>query len=46
MTEDVAPIDVWSGLQRKMLRLVQILSTSLNFIGILQHYLNKKKAIK
>lgn len=37
MIEDVASIDVWGGTRREMLRLVQILSTPLNFKGIQQH---------
>ena len=42
MTEDLAAPDIWGGLQREMLRLVQILSSPLNFIGIQQHSLKEK----
>ena len=42
MTEDRAVADIWGGLQREVLRLVQILSSPLNFIGIQQHPLKEK----
>lgn len=42
MTEDLAAVDVSGGLQRDMLRLVQILSTPVNFIGIQQRSLKGK----
>ena len=46
MTEDLAAADIWGGLQREMLRLVQILSSPLNFIGIQQHSLKEKPSNK
>lgn len=42
MTEDLAAADICGGLQREVLRLVQILSSPLNFIGIQQHSLKEK----
>ena len=46
MTEDLAAADIWGGLQREMLRLVQILPSPLNFIGIQQHSLKEKPSNK
>lgn len=42
VTEDLAAADIWGGLQREVLRLVQILSSPMNFIGIQQHSLKEK----